>query len=431
MKESALQYVWQHKLFVQQNLMTTDGQSVNVIDVGRLNSGGGPDFFNAKIKLGNTLWAGNVEVHINSSDWYRHHHQYDDAYANVVLHVVKKADQDVYIHGDRKLPQLELVYPETVENSLSELESGTGRLPCMSYLSDLSDIYFRNWKELLLYERMEQKVEEVRRLLGQCSNDFEEVFFRILFRNFGFSLNRAAFEALSGSLPWPVILKCRQSLQQTEALLLGQSGLLEKAVAAHPGDNYLSALNAEYHFLRKKYGLTPVSAALWKWLRLRPDNFPELRIAQLSAFLADDRKLFRELSKAGTAAELLRLLEQTRVSEYWQHHIQAGRKPSERTRKPGKESLLGLIINTVIPVMTVYADYKGDGIRQEQLMALLDQLPAENNLVVRKWKEAGIRSNTAADSQALLQLYRKYCEPKNCLRCRIGYRVLTIESIKS
>lgn len=426
MKESVLQYVWQHKLFVQHGLTTTDGQNVKVIDVGKLNTDGGPDFFNAKVMIGSTLWAGNVEIHVNSSDWKRHHHQQDDAYNNVILHVVKRADQEIMINGRRRLPQLELKFPESIEQRFEDLVCSQSWLPCSKQLDQIPQMLWVSWINALVYERLAQKVEEVHDLLLKSNFNFDEVFFRVLARSFGFSINQAAFDALASSIPWHVVMKCRNSLQQTEALLLGQSGLLFKAHRNTPTDTYLCELVDIYRLLQRKYGLIPIPASSWRWLRLRPENFPDIRIAQLSAMLHQNEHLFSDLMRLSDLEGWMDVLGKSQVSEYWQHHLMAGVPASKVRLRIGAGSLAVLIINAVIPVGFGYSEYLGDARLKELMFTMLDQLPAENNVIIRNWKKENVSVNSAADTQALIQLYRKYCEPKNCLRCRIGHKVLTI-----
>lgn len=425
MKESVLQYVWQHKLFVPHGMVTTTGHPVKVIDVGRLNTDGGPDFFNAKVQIGATIWAGNVEIHIFASDWYRHNHHTDDTYASVILHVVLKADQEVYINGRRRLPQLELKFPETIEKRFEELLHSHKWLPCVEHLQQVKALQWESWKNALLYERLSQKIDDIRDLLLKTNFHFEEVFFRMLARGFGFSVNSAAFEILSASVPWPVVQKCRSSVLQMEALLLGQSGLLFKACHKYPEDEYLQELAVEYRFLQRKFDLVPMPASLWRWLRLRPENFPEIRIAQLAAMMVENVSLFSDLTETIAFGPWIELLGKAEVSTYWKHHLIAGVYQSKERSKPGEGSLICLIINAVVPVVFSYADYQGDFSMKEKVLELVEQLPAENNVIIRNWIKAGADVHSAVDTQALIQLYRKYCEPKNCLRCRIGHIVLT------
>lgn len=425
MKESVLQYVWQHKLFVQHGLTTTTGQQVKIIDVGRLNADSGPDFFNAKVQLDYTLWAGNIEIHVNSSDWYRHHHDDDDRYNSVILHVVLRADQEIIVAGHRQLPQLELKFPEQIERRFEELTFSSRWLPCIDHLEKVPPLVWLSWKNALIYERLTTKVSEIRDQLVAKRFDFDEVFFSVIARSFGFSINGAAFEAMAKSVSWLVVLKNRNSLLQLEALLMGQSGLLFKAQRNFPADEYLHALATEYRLQQHKYGLIPIPASLWRWLRLRPENFPEIRIAQLASLLYSNDHLFRDFVENPELEYWMQILSQSEVSEYWKYHVLAGVPTSKQLIRPGTASLTGLIINAVVPMSFCYAEYLANFAMKEKLVTILERLPVENNVIVRNWKKAGVDAVSASDSQALIQLYKKYCETKNCLRCRIGHTVMT------
>jgi hypothetical protein len=426
MKEFVLQYVWQHKLFVQNDLTTTDGEYVEIIDVGKFNCDCGPDFFNAKVRIGVTLWAGNIEIHVNSSDWDRHSHQHDEAYNTVILHVVRKADKEVATASGRTLPQLELQFPNSVEEQFEKLMNSRKWLPCVDDLVSVPSFLWLSWKNALLHERIARKANELRLQLEQTGHNFEEVFFRVLAKSYGFSINSSAFETLALSLPWHVVMKQRLNLLSLEALLLGQSGLLLKAFRKHPDDAYLKSLVDCYRMLQHKYRLRPMPPSLWRWLRLRPDNFPEIRIAQLAAIMAKRHQLFSELIAEVAVFKWRDILSNAESSDYWKSHYMAGVSTPGKVPRTGLYSLYGLIINAVIPLGVCYAEYKGDPEMKEKLIELLSHIPVENNVIIRNWKRAGVKVESAADSQALIQLYRTYCEPKNCLRCRIGHKVLTI-----
>ncbi len=426
MKEFVLQYVWQHKLFVQHGLTTTLGENVTIIDLGKFNTDGGPDFFNAKVRIDDTLWAGNVEIHVHASDWNKHGHQHDEAYNSVILHVVLKADQEVYTQNNRMLPQLEMRFPISVEEQFDKLMNSRKWLPCSDDIHLVPSILWLSWHNALLYERIARKVTVLRSQLEKTGFNFDEVFFRVLARSYGFSINSDAFETLALSLPWHVVMKQRFDQVQLEALLMGQSGLLFKAYRNHQDDAYLKMLVDCFRFQQHKFQLKPIPSSLWRWLRLRPENFPEIRIAQLAALLANNHQLFSELIGEMDIEKWLELLGKAESSVYWQGHFRAGVSTPRKVARTGINSLHGLIINAVIPLAVCYAEHRGDVEMKEKVMGLLQLIPAENNVIIRNWKKAGVKVESAADSQALIQLYREYCEPKNCLRCRIGHKVLTI-----
>lgn len=419
MKESILHYVWQYKLFALQELKTTDGQAVEVIDVGKPNSDSGPDFFNAKIKISDTVWAGNVEIHTLSSDWFRHSHDVDKAYDNVILHIVARADVEVKRVNGLPILQMELQVPETIQQNFDNLYTAKKWIPCEDKIVAISPIVMSSWKTALLVERLERKSGDVEVLLEQNENHWEEAFYIALARNFGFSTNNQPFELLARSLPLNVLAKHKDNLFQLEALLFGQAGFLEE----NPQDEYQAKLSKEYRFLQAKYKLTPIDASQWKLLRLRPDNFPHIRIAQFAALTHGSVKLFSKILENTNVGELRKLFG-AEVSEYWQHHYVFGKESVYSRKKMGKISQDLLLINTVVPFIFTYAKKKNRS--GDDALRILDKLPAENNSVISGWKALGQHVVNAFDSQALLQLKKNYCDEKKCLRCRVGHKILNV-----
>ena len=425
MKEFVLHYIWQHKLFVQSCLRTTDGDSIEVIDVGKPNANAGPDFFNAKVKIGNTVWAGNVEIHTLSSDWNKHNHQHDPVYQNVILHVVKKADVPVFLSDGESVPQLELVYPQDIESNYETLLVSSRWVACADRINDVPGIYIQTWMSALLTERLEQKVAEIQTMLLKNNYHWEETFFVLLCKSFGFSVNGDAFVALAKSTPWSIIQKNQNSIFQLEALLFGQSGLLEKVVET---DAYIDSLKREYAFQQQKYNLNKCNAKLWRLLRLRPDNFPYIRIAQLVSLLFTQKKLFSNIIKNPDIEILKGLFETVEPSAYWKSHYLLGISSVVKSKRIGINSIHSILINAVVPMVFCYASNKSNQQLKDKALAILDDLPAEKNLIMRKWIENGLNIKSASDSQALIQLFKCYCEDKKCLRCNIGHKVLTISS---
>jgi hypothetical protein len=423
MKEFVLHYIWQHKLFVQHDLYTTDGQRIEVIDVGKLNTHAGPDFFNAKIRIGKTVWAGNVEIHHLASDWNKHRHQQDKNYSNVILHVVKKADVPVFLPDGQKLPQLELSYATAIEANYETLVSGTKWIACADKISQVPEIYIRAWKNALLLERMEQKVQEINVLLQSGSCHWEETCFVIISKCFGFSVNNEAFLNLAKSLPLMLIMKNSRDVAQLEALLFGQSGLLNELNCQ---DDYIKELKQEYAFLQQKYQLQPMDRKQWRLLRLRPDNFPYIRIAQLASLFCKRQHFFSQLVDNPEIESLMRLFDAVEVSDYWKIHYIPGEVHATRLKKLGQESVYSILINAVVPLLFCYGEHKQLQTLKDKALLMLENIPAENNYIIRRWQETGLTLDSAADSQALICLFKKYCEAKNCLRCRIGHKVLTL-----
>ena len=422
MNEQLLHYVWRHRIFPLQPLCTTAGQPVEVIDVGTPNRDAGPDFFNAKIKIDGTLWVGNVEIHVRASDWMRHHHDCDRAYDTVVLHVVGEADCPVCRTDGQWLPQLVLPCPAEVERRYDELCRADAEPPCRRIVPALPRLTVHAWLSALQAERLEQKAAAIGRRLERCDGYWEDAFFATLARNFGFGLNGDAFEAWAERLPLRAVDKHRDRLFQVEAIFLGMAGLLDDDAA--DTDDYRLSLQKEFRYLQHKFTLpAPMERSRWRFLRLRPANFPHVRLAQLAWLYHSQRSLFSRLMEAESVEQAETLL-QTRTSAYWEEHYTFC-KPSPRRAKPlGRTALQLIVLNTVVPFLYAYGRHKADEGLCRRASCFLESLKAERNYVTRLWQEAGLTVDTAADSQALLQLQKAYCDRKDCLRCRFGYEYL-------
>ena len=422
MKESILHYVWQNKLFSLQNLTTTDAESVDVVDVGRINTDAGPDFFNAKIKIADTIWAGNVEIHTHSSDWNKHSHQLDKAYDSVILHVVSRVDTDVFRTDGTKIPQLELKFPTSIAHNYEQLCSQQKWIPCADKINLIPAIFIQSWKNALLAERLEQKMNAIEVLLTDNNQHWEEAFYITLARSFGFGINNQAFESLAKSLPVSILGKHKDQLFQLEALLFGQSGLL----CMDELDEYATSLKKEYDFLQSKYGLIPIKKSEWKLLRLRPDNFPHVRIAQFAALVHSSTKLFSKIVE-NPDIEYIQQLFNCGTSSYWNTHYLFANESVLNVKRLGNLSVNGIIINTVVPFLFCYASQKKNDELKDKTLQMLERIPAERNSIVSNWKNLDLKVENAFDSQALLQLKKQYCDDKKCLRCRIGHKVLTLQ----
>ncbi len=422
MKESILHYIWQQKLFNAHSLRSTDGEAIEVIDVGKVNTDAGPDFFNAKIRIGATIWAGNIEIHVQSSDWNRHNHQSDRAYNSIILHVVKTADTAIYRNDGEIIPQLELKYPQYIEENYEKLISEQKWIPCADKFNEVRHIFIQDWITTLLTERLEQKMNAIDGILKENNHHWEEAFYIILARSFGFGINSQAFELLARSLPLSIIAKHKNNLFQIEALLFGQAGFLEDDTL----DEYATTLKKEHDFLSAKYNLKKNGAEQWKLLRLRPVNFPHIRIAQLAALIHCSSKLLSRIIDAPEIDALTKLF-QSEPSEYWKTHYLFGHESVKKSKKLGKTAINGLLINTVIPFLFCYASRKANQELKDKSLQLYELLPAERNAVMTGWILLGLQPRSAFDSQALLQLKKHYCDDKKCLRCRFGHKVLTIQ----
>lgn len=431
--ENLLHYVWQHRLFPLGELRSTDGQTIEVIDTGLHNFGAGPDFFNAKIRIGEQLWMGNVEIHLRSSDWYRHHHETDEVYNNVILHVVQQQDCAVETENKRRLPQIELPIPENVKRNYNELLSVEAYPPCYRIINQLPTLFIHSWLSALTVERLISKTERINGWLERTSGDWERTFFIILARAFGFGTNADAFEQWASTINPQQIGKHRDNAFQVEAFFLGQAGLLappteeqsvntEKQTAEREKDrngakvpfsskeshSHKERLYQEYRFLQAKFGLKPIPRKSWKFGRLRPQNSPEVRLSQLAELYVSHRLDFSKIREIKDINKLRKLLATKTLPS----------NKNEYTLSP--ESVDLLLINAVSPILFAYGRAHNDEELTARAFELLEQIRPEHNSIIRSWALSGIVSQHAADSQALIELKTHYCDRKDCLRCRFG-----------
>ena len=427
--EQLIHYVWKHKLFPLTGLKTTDGQEVEVIDTGLHNHNAGPDFFNAKVKIGGTLWVGNVEIHDRASDWFLHRHDRDPNYNNVILHVAESIDVDVKTRRGDYPPQMRLQVPTAVREHYEELLTTDEYPACYRIIPSLSKLMVHSWMSALQTERLEQKTEAIAQRVKDCDGSWEAAYFVTLARNYGFGINGDAFETWAKLIPLQSVAHHRDNLMQIEALFLGQAGLLD--IAAIPeryqqqalNDSYFTELKSEYQYLAHKFGLQAMDANQWRFLRLRPQNFPHIRIAQLAHLYYEQRAGLSQLLECESVKQARELLA-TQVTHYWETHYVFGEKSAKSEKKLSAASLNLQIINTVAPILFAYGKHKNSEKYCERAFDFLETLKAEENHIVRMWKEVGLMVETAGDSQALIQLKKEYCDRKDCLRCRIGYEYL-------
>jgi len=422
--ETLLHYVWKHKLYENKELLTETGIAFEVIDPGMYNSNAGPDFFNAKIRMDNKTWAGNIEIHRASSDWYKHQHEKDKAYNSVILHVVEIIDaSEICDANGRIIPQWMIKIPERIQTNYLFLLNNDTSVPCLGKISVIPEIYLYDWKNALLIERLERKTNTLFRLLQEYKNDWNEVFYITFARNFGFGINNDAFERLAKSLPFKIVQKHRDSIVQTEALFLGQAGLLE---APELEDDYFSELQKEYDFLRKKYELIPLDSHIFKSLRIRPNNFPHIKIVQLAGIIRKKQGLFSNVLDFSDVEPFYSLFS-SEIAEYWSTHYRFGKASIKSTKNLGLSAGQLLIINTIVPVFFAYGKNKNQEIYIEHAIRILESLKPENNSVISLFSRSGLHVNNACDSQAVMQLKREYCEQKKCMYCRIGHQLLAKE----
>ncbi len=405
MPELLLHYIWQMKAFLAFPQETTAGRIIEVIDVGVHNTDAGPDFFNVKLRIDGQLWVGNIEIHILASDWYKHHHEKDPAYDNIILHVVKKADREVYNSRGEIIPQCELRYPNE-EKQLERLL--VDRLSvCNTKIAEQPSLVAETWKQTLLNRRLLKKTETIYTLLRQLNNDWEEALYITLAHNFGFHTNGLPFEMVARQTPLAYLRKHRDNLFQLEAILLGQSGLLERA-----DSDYLRRLQAEYRFMQKKFSLVPIDATMWKMGRMRPQNSPIVRLRQFAAIMQQSEGLFARLMQTSDIHDLRKCF--TTVSN-----------GAQSVPAVGKSSIDILLINTVVPYKFAYGRAHHNLHLQDEAFALLNALPAEKNHILDQWKLLGLKAHNAADSQALIHLYQEYCITHRCFQCDVGYQIFT------
>ena len=417
--EQLLHYVWKHKIFPLKELKTTTGQQVEVIDTGLANTDAGPDFFNAKLKLDGVLWIGNIEIHERSSDWFKHGHHADAGYNSVILHIASEIDMEISRSNGERIPQIQLICPEAVRTNYKELLETDSYPPCYRIIPSLPPFTAHSWMTALQMERFEQKATLLNERLKRCQGNWEDAFFITLARNFGFGLNGDAFETWAHQLPFRAVDKHRNDLFQIEAIFFGQAGMLEDS----DGDGYYLRLKKEYTYLQHKFGLIPMDASLWRFLRLRPANFPHIRIAQLACLYHRAYGLLSRIMETETLQGVRDILKGG-TSEYWLTHYTFGGSSPSRPKTLSNTSLDLLIINTVVTFLYAYGLHKGNPVLCARAGSFLEELKAENNYITRMWEQCGMKASNAADSQALIQLKKEYCDKKKCLYCRIGYEYL-------
>jgi hypothetical protein len=420
MKEDFLHFIWKHRLFKNDSLFTTAGESVEIIYIGQHNTDAGPDFLNAKIKIGDTLWAGNVEIHRRASDWARHIHHEDKSYDSVVLHVVKIDDVPVRRNSGQEIPTLLLQYDEGIEKEYENWQASADWIACCRKIHLVDDFHVQHFLSRLSIERLEQKTNRIKTVLEHSGGNWHKAFYQLLFRAFGFSLNGIPFELLAKSIPFQVIEKQRKSLLHTEALLFGQAGFLNEK----SNDDYIISLQKEYDFLKNKFSLTPIDPQAWKFLRLRPANFPSIRLAQLAQLLQIPCHLSDYLLSVKELPLLIKQFD-VQASGYWDTHFLPDKIAPKSPKKLGLPSVHIIIINMAIPFLFEHGKHFGNDEHCERALRWLEELPSEDNHILREWCALGIKPSNAFYSQALLQLKSMYCDKKRCLHCAIGNALLT------
>lgn len=417
-----MQYVWKHRLWRSEDMVTNTGKKVRVVDPGLLNTDAGPDFFNAKIEIDGHMWVGNVEMHYRATDWKRHRHDSDKAYDSVILHVVAKDDAPVRRTNGELIPQLVLEVSPQFNADYASLVGATIEVPCATKIKQVPHLTIVEWVEGLAFERLHGKVERIHQLLDSFNGSWEDVCYVTLARNFGFGINNDAFERLARRTPLRLLGKHSDSVLQIEALLFGQAGMLD---AQKPGmDSYYNQLRTEYAFLSNKFQLTPMEKESWKLFRIRPQNFPYRRIAMLAQFIEGGFRMMNRILEAEGEKEMRALFE-VELSGYWTKHYTFG-KPNERaTATLSRSSIDIILINTVAPLLYAYGELTGNYEMTDKAIKLLEDLRAESNSIVSHFVAYGIDCPDALTSQALVQLKREYCDARKCIYCKIGHYLLS------
>ena len=431
--EALVRYIWKHRLLPLSELKTTDGQPIEVIHPGMENRSDGPDFFNAKVKIAGTLWVGNVEIHGRASDWTQHGHDSNVRYDSVVLHVAETVDKVVVRTDGTPIPQLELKVPQHIADNYAQLHKTEHYPPCYRIIPELSSLTLHSFLSSLLCERFEMRAAQIAERYDAHDKNWDDALFCTLARNFGFGINGEAFEEWARRIDFRAVDKHADNLLQVEAIFFGQAGLLaDEAIPEYyhselTTDEYYQSLCREYKFLAHKFGFHPMCYTQWRHLGMRPANFPHVRLAQLAMLYHEHRVSVSKLLAAPDRMSITALLD-VNASEYWDTHYVFGSTVSAPIKKRITSSTVTLLlINSVAPFYHSYGRRKDNEQYCEQAIALLEQLKAENNYIIRGWSDCGILVKNAADSQALIQLKKQYCDRRDCLRCRIGYEYLKQE----
>ena len=421
MNEDFLHYVWLYKMFSKVDFKTTGNEHLSIIKSGLHNKNAGPDFLNAQLKIDGQTWIGNVEIHLKASDWYLHNHEKDLNYDAVILHVVWENDVAIYMKNNKPIPTLVLknFIDETVLNKYKNLFlAPTAWLPCKNAISTVDKFIFNNWKERLFFDRLERKSEEINTLLQEKNNNFEAVLFQLLIKNFGLKVNGNSFLRLAKSIDYSVIKKLSFHANQLAALLFGQAGFLEEETE----DEYQKELRKEYDYLKHKFKLNHIPKNEFSFFRMRPNNFPTIRIAQLVALFHKHQNLFSKLIAIDNLEEFYELFTIV-VNPFWQTHYNFESISKKSSKKITTSFVDLLIINTIIPLKFLFQKSRGE-VDEEFFLVLLKKMKPEKNSIISKFSEIGVSSKNALDTQALLELKNNYCAPKRCLECAIGNTIL-------
>ena len=417
--EDYIQFAWRFGLYHRDNLRI-NGEKVKIIDPGEHNTSSGPDFFNARVKIGNTIWAGNLEIHRKASEWYNHEHHSDPAYDSVILHVVLEYDRDVLRMNGETVPTLEISLSESHLEEYLGLVMNNQELPCNQRLSCVDKVFLRDWFSKMMISRLQDKTQLVFHTLEENKYDWEESFYHYLGKSFGFRTNAIPFSMLVETVPLKTLLRLRRNPLTVNAILFGQAGFLEDQIS---GDDYYDALRREYLSVKSMLPARKLYAHSWQFMRLRPANFPTVRISQFASLIVRRFPLFADISE-NREINLLREIFMLHTDKYWEDHMLFGRSAKRRKYRLGRDSADIIIINALLPVLFAYGKYRMKNELQDRVIRFLGELPAEKNEYINQWKAAGIMPESAFDSQAMLHLTKNYCKKRRCLECVIGSKII-------
>jgi hypothetical protein len=416
MTERLLQYIWQFQYFNYMELFTEESELLQIIHPGTINNNQGPDFSDAKIKINETIWAGSIELHIKTSDWKNHRHSNDKHYNNVILHVVWQ--QDVHLDMPCSTLVLQDKVPKVLLAKYDELMGTDSFIPCEKHIHQVNKLTWQSFKERLLVERLQKRTALIDAYQQQNKNHWEESFWWLLARNFGAKLNSDAFEKIAQTVSVNILAKHKNQIHQVEALLFGQAGLLDGSFT----EEYPKLLQKEYKFLKKKYDLQKVEASMI-FLRMRPSNFPTIRLAQLAMLVHNSLHLFSGIKESSTINDIRQLLQLT-ANDYWHYHYLFDESTAYKKKKLGEDMINNILINTVVPVLFAYGHYHGEVMYKDKALQWLEDIRAEKNSITKGFTMLQIKSKTAFDSQALIQLKNEYCNKKRCLDCSVGNKLI-------
>lgn len=422
MEEQLLHFIWHRKLFNDAHLVTTKNEPIEIQHTGSANDHQGPDFLQARVLIGHQLWAGHVEIHVRSSAWYLHHHESDPHYNNVILHVVWTEDQPVHTLDGYLIPCLELdgrVDKQLLERFRNLMRNETW-VPCAPALSEVSTLVRTSWLERIMAERLEEKAESINNIRNQYKGDWEQTFYVLLARQLAAPVNSDAMEQLCRVVPLSLVRRHNNRIDQIEALLFGASGLLGHDM----NEPYAMKLKSEFAFLKNKYNLTPMDALHWKFLRMRPAHFPTIRIAQMTKIISGIEHFMAQVESTQNGSDWVNMFSVIPAHSFWDSHYHFTASSPVAPKALGKGTAATLVINVVAPVMFVYGKHQGNPILKEKAIGLLEDMPAEKNAIISGWNKLDWKAANAGQTQALIQLKKRYCDVRRCLHCAIGLRVI-------